>query len=203
MTANNQAPGKINGFWVVFLILLCIVSAAIGYEAYVMSRPKGEYGNLGGDFTLQGIDGPVSLSNFKGKVVVLYFGYTSCPDVCPTSLATLGQAIRLLPKDEQNDVQGIFVSVDPERDNLQKLADYSRFFYPTMIGITGQDNQLQALARQYGAFYRRVELKDSAMGYAMDHTSSLYLINKDGVLSKAIHHGSTPDQIKNSIQALL
>lgn len=159
--------------------------------------------NLGGDFTLTSAQGPVSLSDFRGKVSVIFIGYASCPDVCPTGLAVLTQAIKQLPEDQREQIQGIFISVDPERDTPQKLAEYTAFFSPRIIGVTGTTDQINQVVRQYGAFYRKVELKDSAMGYAVDHSSRLYLVNQEGHLEKTLLHNSSPQALVDSLKAIL
>lgn len=158
---------------------------------------------LGGDFTLHSIDGDISLHDFKGKIVLLYIGYTHCPDVCPTSLAVISQAMKNLDAEQRKLVQPIFISVDPERDTPEQLAEYSHFFHPSFIGITGNRKEIDNVVAQYGAFYRIVEMQDSAMGYAIDHSSRMYIINKQGKLTKALSHGSSPDQIVAEIEALL
>lgn len=159
--------------------------------------------NLGGDFTLTSAQGPVSLSDYRGQVSVIYIGYASCPDVCPTALAVLTQSLKQLTTEQRDQVQGIFISVDPERDTPQKLADYTAFFSPKIIGVTGTRQQIDQVVRQYGAFYRKVELKDSAMGYAVDHSSRLYLVNRDGQLVKTLLHNSSPQELTTSLQDIL
>jgi protein SCO1/2 len=136
---------------------------------------------LGGDFTLTSATGPVSLSDFRGQVAVIYIGYASCPDVCPTALAVLTQALRNLDDTQREQVQGIFISVDPERDTPEKLAQYSAFFSPRLIG----------------------EMRDSALGYAVDHSSRLYLINREGQLVHTLLHNSTPDELTLHLKQLL
>ncbi|MBI4741688.1 MAG: SCO family protein, partial [Betaproteobacteria bacterium] len=107
----------------------------------------------GGDFTLQGAQGAVALQSYRGKVVLMYFGYTFCPDVCPTSLSLMAQAISGLEAGERERVQGIFISVDPGRDTPARLKEYAPFFHPSIVGISGSAEQLAAVARQYGASY--------------------------------------------------
>jgi len=158
---------------------------------------------LGGDFTLTSASGPVSLSDFKGQVVALYIGYASCPDVCPTALAVLSQAIRNLTPEQREQVQGIFISVDPERDTPEKLAKYAGFFSDRLIGVTGTREQIDRVVRQYGAFYRIVELDDSALGYAVDHSSRLFLIDRDGEPAGTLVHNSTPTELGQWLQRLL
>jgi protein SCO1/2 len=158
---------------------------------------------LGGDFTLTSAQGPVSLSDFRGKVSVLYIGYASCPDVCPTALAVLTQSLKQLEAEDREQVQGIFISVDPERDTPEKLAEYAAFFSPRIIGVTGSQDQIDQVVRQYGAFYRKVEMKDSAMGYAVDHSSRLYLIDREGRLVQTLLHNSSPQELTQGLQTLL
>lgn len=158
---------------------------------------------LGGDFTLQGASGPVSLQDYRGKVIALYIGYASCPDVCPTSLAVMSQALKSMTPQEAAQVQSIFISVDPERDTPERLAEYSQFFYPTMIGLTGNRDQIDQVVKQYGAFYRIVEMEDSAMGYAVDHSSRTYLIDQQGNLTEALMHGTMPNELTSKLRQLL
>jgi len=158
---------------------------------------------LGGDFTLTSAAGPVSLSDFVGKAVVIYIGYASCPDVCPTALAVLSQSLRNLEPAERERVQGIFISVDPERDTPETLAEYSQFFSPRLIGVTGSRDDIDQVVKQYGAFYRRVEMPDSALGYAVDHSSRLYLVNQEGQLVHTLLHNSSPDELTLHLKQLL
>jgi len=158
---------------------------------------------MGGDFTLQSVSGPTSLSEFKGKVSVLYIGYTHCPDVCPTSLAVMSQALEELSPEELEQVQPLFVSVDPERDTPERLAEYGNFFHPKIIGMTGKKAEVDRMVDRYGAFYQKVEMKDSAMGYSVDHSSRIYLINKKGQLSQTLTHATMPEEVAAEIRALL
>jgi len=159
--------------------------------------------SFGGDFTLTPESGPsVSLSDFRGKVVVLYFGYASCPDVCPTSLATIGSALKSLSKEELAQVQGIFISVDPERDQGEKLMQFAQYFHPSMVGITGTPEQIQTLAKQYGSYFAKVET-DSALSYLMDHTSTTFVIGRDGGFIRSLAHGSTAEEMATGIRSAL
>lgn len=156
----------------------------------------------GGDFSLQSADGPVALSDFRGQLVALYFGYTQCPDICPTALAYLTQGIEQLPEPAQAAIQVLFVSVDPERDSLAHLKTYAGFFNPRFIGLTGSPEQIQRVAGQYGAAYRKVA-SDSKLGYSIDHTAALYLIDPAGKLQTQIAHGTTPQEIAAILQQWL
>lgn len=156
----------------------------------------------GGDFTLPEKDGVVALKDYRGKVVLLYFGYTFCPDVCPTSLAVMAQALSSLSPADQERVQGIFISVDPERDSQDRLREYAQFFHPAIIGVTGTPESLAVIARQYGASY--MKQKPNAEGlYTVDHSSVTYVIDPQGRLAASLPHASTPQQIVEAVRPLL
>ncbi|QEW06076.1 SCO family protein [Nitrincola iocasae] len=187
------------------LLSIALVAAVLFYFQQQPDAPQQRMlgGNIGGDFTLMSVDGPVSLSDFRGKGVVVYFGYTYCPDVCPTALATLGQALRSMPDEQREQIQGLFISVDPERDTLEHLANYASFFSPQIIGLTSEKSEIDQVVKQYGAFYRRVEMSDSAMEYAVDHTSRLYLVDPEGNLAALVSHNTPPDQLMSNLKQLI
>ena len=157
---------------------------------------------VGGDFTVETQEGDLSLKDLRGKVVVLYFGYTKCPDICPTSLALLTQALNQLSEQELAEVQAIFVSVDPERDNVTRLKEYAAYFHPKILGATAEKAVIDKITKQYGAAYRMVE-SDSAAGYLVDHSSYTYLIDKQGKLRKTLAHGTAPEIVLTEIRKLL
>ena len=131
------------------------------------------------DFMLTAHTGEeVSLSDFRGKHVILYFGYTFCPDVCPLTLADLGQAVRLLGE-KGEDVQVLMVSVDPERDTAERLAQYAPAFHPSFVGLTGSPEDIALAATPFGIYYEKREV-EGASGYLMDHTASITLLDDKG-----------------------
>ncbi len=154
----------------------------------------------GGDFSLIGKDGWVSLSDFRGQVVALYFGYTQCPDVCPTSLSLLSSAIEQLSTEEKKYFQSIFVSVDPGRDTPEILADYVGYFDKDMIGLSAAPEDLDPVVAQYGAFYEKVPLSNSTLYYSVDHTSETYIIGKDGKLYATLPHATDSETILKMIR---
>jgi protein SCO1/2 len=156
----------------------------------------------GGDFMLNGPRGTVALHDFAGKLVVLEFGYTYCPDICPTSLTIMAQALGGLTKDELAKVQPIFVSVDPERDTVARLVEYTGFFHPAILGLTGPADRLPEIARRYGATFVRHE-SASAGGYVIDHTALTYLIGPDGRLIASLPHGTPAEQLLAEIRKQL
>ena len=157
---------------------------------------------VGGNFNLQSAQGKISLTDYKGKVVLIYFGYTWCPDVCPTNLAMMAAALGQLKETESNQVQGLFISVDPERDDSQRLAEYTAFFHESIKGATAKPEQIKELAERYGSVYRKV-IQDSATDYVVDHSSETYVVDGNGILVERLPHAAPPEQILSSIRKYL
>lgn len=153
----------------------------------------------GGDFTLRSPNGFTSLHDYRGKVVLLYFGYTFCPDICPTSLGFTTQALAALTPDEQEKVQMLFVTVDPERDTLDKLKTYTAYFHPKILGLSGTPEEISRAARLYGVMYAK-QNTGSAGGYVVDHSAYTYVITPDGSLLKSLDHGTPPAQVLEAIR---
>ncbi|WP_456376996.1 SCO family protein [Thiolapillus sp.] len=189
-------------FFRIFLILLALTATVHAWSLFSSSGEE-RYPGMGGDFTLQSAQGEISLKDFRGQVVLMYFGYTSCPDVCPTSLGALSAALKKLGDKEMEQIQPLFVSVDPARDSVEKLREYSRYFHPKMIGATADLNYLQALANRYGAYFRKVEVENSSMGYAVDHSSTIYVVGKSGKLVDMIQHSDSPKRILEHVRTVL
>ncbi len=185
------------------MTIVALVLAAV-VISWMYFKPDNRYQpvQLGGEFHGQSIDGDVSLSDFKGKLVLLYFGYTSCPDICPTSLTSMKFAFNELDDDQLNQIQPIFYSVDPERDSLDQLQVYSQFFSPLILGMTGSRQQIDSAIKQYGAYYRMVDQPDSAMGYTVDHSSKIYLIDQQGEFLGSVSHNN-PNQLVEKIRSIL
>lgn len=129
----------------------------------------------------------------------VYFGYTSCPDACPVSLSWISGALSRLPEDLRGRVGGLFVSVDPERDDGARLREYADHFHPDIVAVTGPDAQLQELAGRYGVFYRHTEV-ESALGYVVDHTSATYLVGPAGELLEVYPHGTSSTELLAALE---
>ncbi len=157
---------------------------------------------MGGDFIVDIENSTLALKNLRGKVVILYFGYTLCPDVCPTSLAFLAGALQQMTDEELQHVQSIFISVDPERDNTTRLAEYTKYFHPNLIGATTDQKEIDRITKLYGAVYRIADSQSTA-GYLVDHSSFTYLIDKQGKLRYSLKHGTKPDEILHRARELL
>jgi protein SCO1/2 len=133
-------------------------------------------------FTLNGFNKTISLSDFKGKVVLVYFGFTHCPDICPTSLYLMSNTINKLSNEEQSKVVPIFVSVDPSRDTTKILNEYVKYFSKKLIGLTADKKTIDEVTRKYNAFYSMVPMKNSVLKYTVSHTTRIYIIDKKGKL---------------------
>ncbi|MCG7996419.1 MAG: SCO family protein [Candidatus Thiodiazotropha taylori] len=180
------------------------VSPSLSAESEPGDRVLDLHGEqLGGDFTLRSSQGEFSLQQLRGKVVLLYFGYTKCPDVCPSSLALLSQALNELRDAELQQVQGLFISVDPKRDGFQALDDYVSYFHPNLIGVTGSEAEIAQVAKLYGAQYLEVPLEESAFAYAVDHSATTYLISPQGELRFLLPHQTPSVMILEAIRYLL
>jgi protein SCO1/2 len=143
--------------------------------------------------------GTLSLDDYRGRVVLIAFGFTACPKVCPTTLAVLAQARkRLGPRGE--DVQVVFVTVDPERDDAERIRAYLRAFDSTFVGGTGTAAQLAAVRARYGVTAQRQAVGDS---YTVGHSSSVYLVDREGLLRGMMPYGRPAGDFVHDIQALL
>lgn len=142
-----------------------------------------------------------SLSDFEDQVLVLYFGYTFCPDVCPTTLSGLKKAVDQLGS-AADDVQVIMVSVDPERDSPEVLGEYLSYFDPRFLGMTGSHEEIASVATVYGVFYQAEEGSVDT-GYLVSHTARLMVVDRDGYLKLVMPADATPDQIAADLDFLL
>ena len=155
----------------------------------------------GGDFSLTDHNGEsFRLQQLRGKLVLLFFGYTHCPDICPTELANLAAVMNTLG-DRAAEVQGVFVSLDPERDTPALLRDYTRYFSDNLIGLTGSQEEIAAVARQYRVKYNK-HWKENG-GYSLDHSVNLYVIDRNGLLSTIVPYGLPPEHVLMLIRRLL
>lgn len=171
-----------------------------GLAAHAAGTPDTQ---VGGDFTLtSATDGaPFSLADARGKVVLMLFGYTSCPDICPTTLFTVQSVLRQVG-DQAGEIQPLFVSVDPGRDTLTMLRDYVNYFDPSIVALTGSQDQLDTVTQQYRTFYRyRGDTRSK--NYEVDHGTNFYVIDQQGRLTQIIPFGTPLENIVASVKALL
>jgi len=143
----------------------------------------------------------VAAADFHGKAVVVFFGYTQCPDICPTALATYRDALRLLGAEAAR-VQVLFVSVDPERDTQEALAGYVPWFDARFLGLRGDAEATRAAAREFRVYYNKV-VGDSALGYGIDHTATSYVIDPAGRIRLLVRDGAPAADIAADLRQLL
>ncbi len=183
------------------LILLVIYLTTLEKPVGENQKPLYEYG---GEFSLQSADGQINLSDYQGKIVVMYFGFLNCTEACPLSMATVSKALQKLTPEEREQVQVMFVSVDPERDDLESLEKFSKYYdEKNIVGITGTKEQIEALSDQYGVFFELVDLEGSNLGYTVDHSSRFYMINQKGELVTTMSHSTSPIELAAKISDLI
>ncbi|MGB3719516.1 MAG: SCO family protein [Proteobacteria bacterium] len=159
--------------------------------------------SVGGPFTLTDHTGRrVTDKDFRGKYMLVYFGFTFCPDVCPTGLQVMAAALEELgPKAEQ--IVPIFISVDPERDTPEQLAMYVPSFHSRLVGLTGTPEEIQAVAKAYRVYYRKVKDEKSTAEYTIDHTSIIYLMDPNGEFVAHFTHATPVDVMVEKLRKVL
>lgn len=186
------------------LLVALVVGLAVFWHPQMPDRPLPRAGlGEGGDFTVQSASGPVSLKDFRGKLVLLYFGYTFCPDICPTSLVATAEGLNRLTPAEQDKVAMLFISVDPQRDTPEHLKEYAGFFHPKIIGATDTPETIAAIAKRYGVFYAVQKVATAGEGYVVDHTADTLIVDPTGHLVGKIPHATPPDQVAVAIRKYL
>ena len=168
----------------------------------LLAGGAGAFGK-GGDFTMDGPNGPLSLSDLRGKVVLIFFGYTSCPDVCPISLARINAAFSAMNEDERDRVRALFITLDPERDTPDRLAKYTSYFHPNIIGLRDDLKKTEAVTRQYGVSFSKNPMPDSALGYSISHPTDIFLLDTSGTLVGSVPHDSSTKRLLAQIRDLL
>ena len=190
--------------WLFKLILVTALATSMvtGANANNLSFKASQ--KHGGDFTLQSLKGPVSLDQFHGQVVLMFFGFTSCPDICPTALADISRVFNQLKPDELNQVDALFISLDPEKDNFELLSKYTGYFHNRITGVTGHIEIVSQMADDYGIKFERRAMESSAIGYVIDHSPDILIINQNGqLLESRITPLHSTDDIVNFIRSLL
>src|SRR2546423_1201575 len=171
------------------LLAAMIALAFLCSDGPALAKARGESktDGIGGDFALTDQNGDrFQLSAQRGKIVLLFFGYSSCADACPTMMSKLTSVFKSLGADQKN-VLTVFVSVDPARDKPAVLKKYLEYFSIGAVGLTGKKEEIDSVVKQYGASYE-IEESDSAMGYHINHSTYLYLIDKNGEVKTRFKH---------------
>ena len=199
-------------------ILAVALAAALSVTLYLTDERVREAARsatapaIGGPFALVDHHGrAVTEADYRGKLMVVYFGYTACPDVCPADLAKIGRALDALGEDAGK-VHPLFITLDPERDLPGTLADYVGQFHPDMIGLTGSPAQVAAAAKAYLVYYAKARPKEGGQGaygvgagessgdYLVDHTTATYVMGRDGGLREVLSHGTSVEDLAAAIR---
>lgn len=190
---------------IVAVCLALLVAALAGWRYFQMSRAAEALPvntRMGGDFVLPSTrDVPLDTRQLRGKVVLLNFGFSSCPDVCPMVLARLRQVLTELGADSAR-AQVVFVSFDPERDSITHLKGYVSHFHPSIIGATGSEAEIAAIAKQYGVVFMKEET-GSAAGYGFAHSDYIYLLDTQGRVRKLYDNRTLTTDISRDVRTLL
>jgi protein SCO1/2 len=194
---------------VIFAVLILVVVIFAGAVFYELNRPAPIYGSLIDppkpmpDFTLQSAGGPVRLSDFHGKYTLLYFGYSSCPDICPTTLSGLKAAISELGSQAAGQLQVVFVSVDYKRDTPARVSGYAQAFSQDFVGLAGTQAQIDQVTQEYGIYYKLNDPDPKTGYYSVDHTAIVLVLDRQGSLVMTWDYGQQPDEIASDLRTLL
>ncbi|GAA0606312.1 MULTISPECIES: SCO family protein [Thalassospira] len=186
-----------------------VLGIGLTYRLMMMGTETNSSGtaSIGGPFTLVNQDGEtVTQDDFKGKYMLTYFGYTFCPDVCPTELQVMGTALDMMPQDIADEITPVFFTVDPERDTVEAVAEYVPYFHDRMVGLTGTVEQTTAAAKAFRVYYAKAipegEPEDTDT-YLMDHSSFVYLMDREGKFVRHFNYGTSPeDMVKGVTEAV-
>lgn len=184
----------------VFALLLLVNQAVKWLQPHTFHGTVLQAATPAADFQLATTTGqPMRLSDFRGNYVLFYFGYTYCPDACPLTLTDLADMMKRLGP-AADDVQVIFVSLDPERDTIAHLASYLPHFHPNFLGMTGTAEKVLQVATQFGIFYAK---RGEGAGYTIDHTSTVVVVDPEGRPQEVFPYGTTGEQMAEDIRYLL
>jgi len=202
--SNNQAPNRPK-FRIIASLILAVV--AIGIWSLYLNKEEtpsaadNSRALIGGAFELTDHNNqPVTDKDFLGKYMIVYFGYTYCPDVCPMDLQIMADSMRNLPDDLASKVTPVFVTIDPERDTVDVMAEYVQFFHEDLIGLTGTVEQVDTIKKAYRVYAAKA---DETPDYLVDHTAYTYLMDTDGSLLKHFNHGEDPEQMASIMATLI
>ncbi|NIY74915.1 SCO family protein [Thalassospira sp. HF15] len=182
-----------------------VLGIGLTYRLMMMGTETNSSGaaSIGGPFELVNQDGEtVTQDDFKGKYMLAYFGYTFCPDVCPTELQVMGTAMDMMPKDVADDITPVFFTVDPERDTVEAVAEYVPYFHDRMVGLTGTVEQTTAAAKAYRVYYAKSIPEgqpEDTDTYLMDHSSFVYLMDRDGQFVRHFNYGTSPEDMAKGV----
>lgn len=181
--------------------LMLLIAGSLGAYAFFFRAPAGGGPvSLGGSFELEAADGSAFTDrDLRGRPFLIFFGFASCPDVCPAQLATVARAFERLGAMEAG-VEAVFVTLDPERDSPKTADAYARSFHPRIRGLGGTRAQVDRAARAWQVYHRRVDLEDSALGYTIDHSAILFLMGTDGAYVRHFTSADSAETISAAVR---
>ena len=195
---------------VVIGIAVLVYAGGVKFKEELVSEPKTESAtsksnmSIGGPFSLVDHEGnAVTDLDFRGQYLLIYFGYTYCPDVCPTALTDMSDALEKLGA-EAGKVTPILITIDPVRDTPEHLKEYASFFHPRLRALTGTPQKIAAVAKAYRVYFNRAKQQDSAPDdYLMDHSSAIYLMGPDGTFRFHFSHGTDAEIMARRIRDII
>ena len=186
------------------LALLGVLLAAAAVGLYQLGIGQENDEPQGGPIAMPSTQGDFSLTQLgDDEIAIISFGYTYCPDVCPMNQAVKRQALAQLSDAQRERVVPVMITVDPERDTLDRMSEYMQFFGSEFIGLAGSQEQLTDVAERYGVIWRRVEAPESAMAYTIDHSASLFLVNREGEILQRVLYSPTPHGLVSALESEL
>lgn len=222
MTEEKRRHKGFDAFTIAMAVGTVLVAGFVFYKSMEASREaersgppvffektafgeKAEPAQLAGDFRLTSAAGEVPLSDFRGKTVVLFFGYTACPEACPSTLSKIAAALEEMGPEEADGVRVLFISFDPGRDTPELLAEYVAYFHPNMVGLTGETSRIKEVAAMYGAFFMKESAEEGAGEEALilfGHSTTVYIIDGEGRLADFVGASSDKDRFVAAIRGV-
>jgi len=207
---HGEKMNKFFAFAVGGLVLIGLVVAGfVISQSMFGSNSKNRSGiivgapQIGGAFTLTNNKGEtVTEKDFEGKLMLVFFGYTFCPDVCPTEMNVFGNVVQGLGE-AAKEITPVFITVDPTRDTVAVMDEFVQAFHPSIVGLTGTEEQINVVKKAYRAYGQAANKKDDPDYYLVDHTSFTYLMDKDGSLATVFSYGTSPEEIIKKIKETL
>ncbi len=192
----------------IFAVVVLVIAAVTGFGALWLTRgPGGPMGSgealVGGPFTLTDHNGQrVTDQDFRGKYMLIFFGFTFCPDVCPSELQVMSAALDELGAEGEK-IQPVFITIDPARDTPEAMKVYVSNFHPRMIGLTGSEQDIAVVAKAYRVYYAKAKGSEASPDYLMDHSTILYLMGPDGKFVKHFTYGTDVKALVEGLRSVI
>ena len=192
---------------ITFGLATVLAVAAAGGVIWYLERPDGAQAGsgtalVGGPFTLTDQQGQrVTEQDFAGRFMVVYFGYTYCPDICPLGLLHISEALERLPAAQAEQVAPVFITLDPERDTVEQMAAYAAAFHPRLAALTGSPEEIKQVARAYRVYFAKAKDAGAGDDYLVDHSTFIYLMGPDGQYRTHFSHNVAPEELAERLAA--